>query len=114
VGGEMRGWTLQEGAALTADMALTAKREGFLLSLYGSTLRGRGRDLDLIAVPWRTGADPRRLVDSLAAELGGRIEDRGPGIFAAESAAIVIGDRVIDIQVRDGTPKGASPAGDTR
>ena len=96
----MTEWTLTEGATLVAALSSWARSRGYLLALYGSTLSGRGRDLDLLAVPWRSGVDARALVDDLAARLGGTIFERGPGLMAEDSAVIQVGRRFVDIQVR--------------
>jgi hypothetical protein len=99
--GEKRmNWTLAEAAAFVAELSQWAKAEGYLLAIYGSVLAGNGRDLDLIAVPWRIGTTGALFVDALAARVHGQILEQGPGLLAQDSATIRIGARIVDIQVR--------------
>ena len=75
---------------------------GWLLCIYGSVLGGKGRDVDLIAVPWRPMADvevaKRSLVDRLQAEqFGGKYR----GCMGTRSFLFMLKDDVaIDLQFR--------------
>jgi len=79
-----------------------ASSNGFLLSAYGSTVRkGRGRDLDLIAVQARTGVTPKYFVEDLAKAVGGKVKHVEASLFSELCALIQLPDgRLIDIQVR--------------
>lgn len=58
-------WTLERASAYVAALAEDARRAGWMVGLYGSTLTtGRGRDLDLFCVPCRPHPD-REAFESL-------------------------------------------------
>jgi hypothetical protein len=95
-------WTLADGARFVAEHAEWARRHGFMLALYGSTLTGSGRDLDVFAIPWRP-ADPVAFARGFAALVGGSIEEEGPGV-QCYSAAIRVGRRIVDLQARPFAP----------
>jgi hypothetical protein len=51
-------WTLERASAYVAALAEDARRAGWVVGIYGSTLTsGKGRDLDLLCVPSRPHAD---------------------------------------------------------
>lgn len=98
-------WQWNHGTALAAvdSMTRVAKNAGYLLGWYGSTTTGWGRDLDLLAVPWRPDADPRDLVRRLHMEL--LLSHVGPiyyGAMGTMTFSLVTPEgRPVDLQVRE-------------
>lgn len=100
---ERKPWTLDQVRALCDDLEPVVSRCGFLLTVYGSTLRkGRGRDLDLILCQKRIGATPayvlRDVREHLKAEQIGEVEE---SLFAEKCVLLLMPDgHLLDIQVR--------------
>jgi hypothetical protein len=114
VGAQLEPWDVESGARVLWDVRDVALAHGHLLALYGSTLSGRGRDLDVLAVPF-TARDPRRgygppssgaaLLDALSTRWGRGLRtlvDGSPG------SLYLIGRRIIDVVVSPGPRHAAS------
>jgi hypothetical protein len=103
-------WTIQQAMEFAAAAEPTVSACGFLLSLYGSTMRrGHGRDLDVILVPKCSIAHPddvlRAICGRFSAVLVGTQER---SMFADKCALLHLPDgRLLDIQVRMGDPRKA-------
>jgi len=95
-------WRIEEVPAIMTLLEPIASRCGFLISAYGSTVRrGEGRDLDLICVQKRIGVSPAMLLDGLAHELHGKIEQESSSLFAELCGMIRLPDgRLVDVQIR--------------
>lgn len=103
-------WTLDRLLAQWPDATVAARQAGYLLSVYGSVLtKPSAPDLDLIAVPWRLGADSSRFVACLKDRCGWtpyphhngyEVSAMGAKVFRLQSAQ----GHVIDLQVRDVEP----------
>lgn len=67
-------WSVEEATRALAEIAEPARQRGWLVAVYGSSIiHGRGRDLDLICVPWRGDADRADLA-GLLGEVFGAVE----------------------------------------
>lgn len=62
--------TLEQALVRYRLLLPVAERSGYLLSIYGSVLTGQGRDLDLIAVPFRERVSPDTLVRLISESVG--------------------------------------------
>lgn len=94
-----RSWLLRDAAAFVRRASPLAGRCGYALAMFGSTLDGVGRDLDLVAVPWGPWAE-RQLVEVLVESWGGRVVERLQHM-GRDCAAILLPDRrVVDLQVQ--------------
>ena len=78
-------------------------RLGFLLSIYGSTVRrGRGRDLDVILCQKRVGASPEYALEEMQRHLKAvRIGKTESGLFTQLCSLLLMPDgHLLDVQVR--------------
>lgn len=107
--------SLEDAAMIFKQLVDRFQRSGWLLALYGSTIRsGHGRDIDLIAVNWRERPMPPDMV--LGEMFGSCPWHLQKGLLAGvESAVVRFGDAILDIQFREaplrefqsGTPNAA-------
>ena len=94
--------TLVEAKEILLDIDRDFRFYGWILCLYGSVLSGRGRDIDLLAVPWRPMADVEAACRSLmnrqkATQVG--LEYRG--LMGTRSFLFLTEDGLIlDVQFR--------------
>lgn len=99
------GWTLDAARQAWGMLDPIAHRAGYTLAIYGSVLRGRGNDLDLLAVPWRPDTDPVDLRDRLVEHLAlnpTALEGRYEGLMGTQCFVLQLKNgRVIDLQVRE-------------
>jgi hypothetical protein len=96
------GWRLEDAAEEVHKLSDYGRSVGYLFALYGSTLGGSGRDLDLMCVQCHAGAiSPEVLIDELAAKfLAKEKTERYEGLFGVLSNCLHLPDgRVIDVQV---------------
>jgi hypothetical protein len=95
-------WTLDRALSFFRSITQPFQKAGWLVSLYGSVLiQGHGRDLDLIAVPWRPDANVMEAVDIIRNLYGATIEDDKEGIMGRSAIALKLMDEsVVDIQFR--------------
>lgn len=95
-------WTLDQVSALCDDLEDVVSRHGFLLSVYGSTLRkGCGRDLDLILCQKRCGAVPAYVIEAVKRHLDAELLVLEGSLFAEKCALLLMPDgHLLDIQVR--------------
>lgn len=106
----LKRWTIQEAITFAAEAEATCSTAGFLLSLYGSTVRrGHGRDLDIILVPKCAIADADAVLRALCwrfnADVIGTPE---PSMYADRCALLHLpSGALLDIQVRMGDPRRA-------
>jgi hypothetical protein len=64
-------WTLLDASVLYQKLEKEYRGCGYLLAMYGSVpQRGGGRDLDLLAVPWRPDVTPPDLMEPFLSSLG--------------------------------------------
>lgn len=95
----MVSWSLDRAATFVASIAERAHAAGWLVAMYGSTVtRGAGRDLDLIFVPWREGADSEGIaavlgVGTVLADYHEAARDRSLGM------AFFVDGRIVDVLV---------------
>ena len=76
----------------------TLKRAGFLVGLYGSLLLSdEGKDIDLMAEPWRPDASPAWAVGLLLAD-GWKRGDEYEGAMGTHSVQLSRDDDVLDIR----------------
>ena len=97
----MRTATLDDATNIFRVFADRFHRAGWILTLYGSTLRtGSGKDVDFIAVNWRERPMPPDMV--LTDIKGDAWFNLRNGAFdGVESAVVQIGDIRVDIQFRE-------------
>jgi hypothetical protein len=57
-----RPWGLGDAAKIALYVKQDAWAAGYIVGIYGSVLKGLGRDCDLMAVPWRPKPDPEALI----------------------------------------------------
>jgi hypothetical protein len=95
-------WSIEDVPNLLSQLESVGDRHGFLVSVYGSTVRlGSGRNLDLICVQKRTGVIPRYFLEDVAYHLRAKIEQAESSLFAELCALLRLEDgRIIDMQVR--------------
>lgn len=95
-------WTLDQASALCDDLEDVVSHHGFLLSVYGSTLRkGHGRDLDIILSQKRCGTAPAYVIDAVKRHLNAKVLVLEESLFAEKCALLLMPDgHVLDIQVR--------------
>lgn len=95
--------TIEAAQLLCQQLNATAHHAGYMVALYGSVLtNGRGRDIDLLAVPWRYGASEQLLLDAFRAlgciECGSRYH----GAMGTASTLLRTPDGLlVDLQVRE-------------
>lgn len=90
-------WTLAQATEFVREHEPWFRREGWLLSIYGSVLSGAGRDLDLIAVNWRPDATPP---SHMALQLGMPIQEPETSLMGARCFLVGCGGRLVDLQFR--------------
>jgi hypothetical protein len=95
----LRSWRVEEAAALVRRLVPVAHRHGYTLGLYGSTLGGQGRDLDMVAFPWGDRRPGRRIVAAVAAAVGGRVVERRSTPFARAAGILLPDGRLLDVQI---------------
>jgi hypothetical protein len=94
-------WRLHEAAAIAAGLRFDCQRSGWLLAIYGSVLSGGGRDLDLMAVPWRPNpCPPHMMLEMMARALNAeRLGDIYTGLMGTRSQLLRMNNGLlIDIQ----------------
>ena len=94
-------FALHEARSIIATVEPGAAFAGYIVALYGSVLRdGYGRDLDLVASPYRRPFDDDALVRAFE-QVGRVIEDNREPLFGTRYVAVQVGpDRIIDLKVR--------------
>lgn len=95
----LRPWRVEEAAALVRRLVPVARRHGYTLGLYGSTLGGQGRDLDVVAFPWGDRRPGRRIVAAVAGAVRGRVVERVSTPFAHATLMLLPDGRALDLQV---------------
>ena len=99
-------WTFQQAMELMDSLAGVFSKHGYLLAVYGSVVaRGKGNDLDLIAVPTELPNDvtPPEQMDPIMCQIIQAKPDGGPrkGVLRTWSRAYILEDgRLIDMQYR--------------
>jgi hypothetical protein len=96
-------WTIKEAQQLCDRLEDVVSRYGFLLSIYGSTVRkGIGRDLDVIIVQKYTYAIPKVVCEAIKLELSASTVGKPEkSMFADHCELLLLPDgRMLDIQVR--------------
>lgn len=97
--------TIEEAQRVIALLSPVAHGQGYMLALYGSVLtRGYGRDIDVIAVPWRPGAaSPEELIRVLCTQ-GFESPEVGRRGAMSTYATVIIEKQTglpIDLQIRE-------------
>lgn len=106
--------TLEHACRIIGRISHIAHANGYMLALYGSTLTyGRGRDIDVIAVPWRFGATAACLF--LQIETCGFTRANAKtyeGLMQTQALQLVENDTglVLDLQVREAVQQEWRPA----
>lgn len=96
--------TITDACRIVAELAPVAEMTGYILALYGSTVRvGRGKDIDLIAVPWRHAARPDDLVSAIAARGFTHVGKPHHGLMGTHAQVLVENATglMVDLQVRE-------------
>lgn len=97
--------TIDAASRIIAMMTPLANSYGYMLALYGSTLtNGRGRDIDVMAVPWRPVAAPAEALVAALCALG--FEQVQPAYRGQmRTYAVMLIERstglLVDLQVRE-------------
>ena len=95
-------WGNKEAASYVAGLGSFGKRYGYMFALYGSSLAGRGRDLDMLAVPFSTRAcSPDALLDALRRHVSGSEPwGRHKGLMGMSCGLFQLPDgKILDVQV---------------
>jgi hypothetical protein len=98
--------TLNDALAFVRGFTRLASSHGYMLAIYGSTvLSEAGRDVDVIAVPWRPHASPSAFVAALLSD-GGFVQIGEVYRGAMETYSVNLVRRhekhpVIDLQIRE-------------
>lgn len=97
--------TIEAASRIIARLTPFAHSHGFMLALYGSTLTaGRGRDIDVMAVPWRDfPSSPECLVHSLCALGFEQVQQAHRGQMRTHAVLLVeqATGLCVDLQVRE-------------
>jgi len=95
-------WTLEEVRIFTDEFEPIVSHCGFLLTVYGSTIRkGIGRALDIILCQKRCGASPDYVLKTLKDHLKAEKIDESEALFAEKSVLFEMPDgHLLDVQVR--------------
>lgn len=100
----MRKATINDALHFIRAMSEPANGLGYVLAPYGSTvLNGRGRDIDIIAVPWRDPCDFGALIRMICERGYKEASDRYFGMMGTCAVLLqdLCGGPVIDLQIRE-------------
>jgi hypothetical protein len=95
-------WGNKEAADFVADLREFGAHYGYIFALYGSSLAGRGRDLDMLAVPCNDRAEyADALLDALRDHVGGGEPwGRYQGLRGVSCGLIQLANgKILDVQV---------------
>lgn len=94
--------TLQDAVKIINKIKDHAQSNGYMVSLYGSVLyNGKGNDIDLLFVPWRSSNAEICLNEIIAILHGQEISERYHGVMGTLATSIIYEDMVLDIQFRE-------------
>src|SRR5690349_1434750 len=100
-----RAATMEDAVHFVTAFSEKAKAAGYMLAVYGSVVtRQCGRDIDILAVPWRP-ADHRTLLNALVG--AGCAESSGLYYGLMETCSVALLHRIgensvlVDLQIRE-------------
>ncbi len=92
-------WTIKEAVEIVSQITPNLDRHGFLCGIYGSVLRGTGRDLDLLVIPKRINTSIEFAMDEVKYLLDAECSKPYNGIMGIRAFILKMrSGKLIDIQ----------------